>query len=807
MRRFYFLFLVFLLSVCHVYAQVVITGVVVDEKNQAMIAVPVLLKSAKDSTLIKGEVTDENGKFTLQVSESIPYFVELNYLGYQDFTSSVFIPNGSYTFKEAIDMKENATLMDEVVVSTSRAILEVKSDRTIFNVSGTINATGQSGVNLLRKAPGVVIDNNNNINVLGRSGVLVYVDGKRLPLSGDDLTNYLQSLSAEQIDRIEVITNPGAQYEAQGNAGIIDIKLKKDLNLGANGTISSSYSYGRFAQGNLNAVTNYRNKKVNLFANAGYSYGNFWNRMIFTNYQNNLRTYEVNLSNNINNNLNARMGMDYYISQKSTIGFLVGLGTNLGDNSSNNFTDIYPNATSTVVDSVLRAPNTGDFSRNQMTYNVNYLYQNKGRKLSIDLDHGRYNNESDQNQPNFYAKPDGSPLRSIVNFYSTPVKINISTAKIDYELPIGKGNLGLGAKYSDITTDNSFLFYNVVDNKNIRNDRRSNLFFYDENVSAVYTQYSGTLTEKLNFSTGIRMEATNARGDLNAFSPDLEEEPVDFDYVSFFPSAGLTYTHTPEHAWSLNYGRRINRPDYNVLNPFREQLSELSYSRGNKFLQPEKLHNIELGYTLKYMYSFKLAYSLTDDQITRLIGPDEIDPRAGFISWDNLARQHLYVASASLPFTINKWWSLYLNASVSYTDNQADYGNGAVVDVQAGSYNFFQQSTFALGKGYTGEISGWYAGPGVWGGVFLYDPCYSLDLGLQKRFLKKKLNVRLSVQDVTYQSGWSGESKFNGLQGIGRGNWDSRRASLSLSYDLGNKNVKSRNRSTGLEDEGKRVSK
>ena len=200
-----------------------------------------------------------------------------------------------------------------------------------------------------------------------------------------------------------------------------------------------------------------------------------------------------------------------------------------------------------------------------------------------------------------------------------------------------------------------------------------------------------------------------------------------------------------------------------------------------------------------------MSYSKTTDQITRLIAPDDKDPRAGFITWANLAEQTIYGLNISAPFGVNKWWNVYMNLSSGYLDNQADYGDGAVVDVQAFTYSTYQQHTFTLPGGFTGEISGWYSGPGVWGGVFEYESSYSLNLGLQKKFFNDLMNVKLSANDITYQTGWDGFSNFDGLLGTGSGNWDSRRVNISMSYNFGNSNVKSRRRSTGIEDESKRV--
>ncbi len=781
-------------------------GSVQDEKGAGIPFATILLKMAEDSSIVKADVTTESGLYVFQNIRPGKYFAEASYIGLTEGRSEVFDHSGKPQTLQTIVLTENAKQLEEVVVTGQRALIEVKADRTIFNVQGTINSAGENGLNLLRKAPGVLVDNNNSISVLGRAGVLIYVDGRRVPLTGDDLTNYLENLTSEQIDKIDIITNPGSKYEAQGNAGIIDIRLKKDKNLGYNGSLSTTYGHGRYGTGNANASGNYRNKKLNTFGNVGYNKGTRWNEMIFDTYQNGIRLDETNRSTGDFEGINGRLGSDFFISPKSTIGFLIGAQSNLIENYSNNRTFISPESNPNKIDSILTAPNTSTGDRKQATFNLNYAYESGKNRLNIDADYGSFRNEADYLQPNYYYNAGETAIISqIINSYNTPVKIDIATAKADFETEVFGGNLGIGTKFSNVATDNTFLFFNVKNGVATRDNRRSNQFNYNENVLAGYVNYSKNLSSKWNASAGLRVENTDATGELTAFATDLEEPPATFDYTSYFPSAGLTYQHKPEHAFSVNYGRRINRPDYNVLNPFREQLSELSYSKGNKFLQPEIVNNIELGYTFNYRYSFKLAYSNTSNQITRLIGPDELDPRAGFISWDNLATQKLYSANLSLPVDITGWWNAYMNFSASYTDNQADYGNGKVVDVQAGSYSCYQQHTFKLGKQWKGEISGWYSGPGVWGGVFLYDPSYSLNLGLQRKFFKEKMNVRLSAGDITYQSGWSGVSRFNGQVGNGRGNWDSRRATISISYDLGNNNVKSRKRNTGIEDESKRV--
>ena len=781
-----------------------VQGILIDDTDTPVAYANVVLYSG--DAMLKVETTDDAGVFRFRSIAPGSYRFVASYIGLDDYVvEALVVVADQATDMGKVTMQSTAVQLETATVTAQRAIVEIKPDRTVFNVQGTINSTGDNGLGLLRKAPGVLVDNNDNITVLGRSGVLVYIDGKRLPLAGDELRAYLENLQADQIDKMDIITNPGAKYEAQGNAGIIDIRLKKDKSLGSNGTIGGTVTQGRKFRSNMSSTGNYRNKQLNTFGSLGYNKGENINVMMFENFQNGLLLVEENDTEREFSGVNYRWGTDFFVAKNHTVGFLVSGNNNSSEATTLNTSDISLQSTPMTIDSVLRAENENFADRDQATYNLNYAYKGDKSSVNIDLDYGDFDNVSIAFQPNRYFTADTDQLLTEnITRFSTPSNIDIITAKLDYEVEALGGQVGAGTKYSKVKTDNIFAFFNVIDGIDVRNDSRSNKFVYDENVTAGYLNYARSLSQKVSISTGLRVEHTDATGDLMAFDGS-ETDPVQFNYVSFFPSAGVTYTPSRMHTWSANYGRRINRPDYNVLNPFEEQLSELSFSKGNPFLSPEIVNNIELGYTYAYRYNFKLAFSRTTDQITRLIGPDDRDPRAGFISWENLATQDIVSFNFSAPITVKEWWNVFFNASANYLDNQADYGENGVVDVQAFSYNLFQQSTFTLGRGYTGEISGWFSGPGVWGGVFEFDSSYSLNLGLQKKFFNDNLNVRLSANDVTFQSFWSGEANFNGLRGVGQGNWDSRFVSLSLNYKLGNNNVKSRKRKTGIEAESKRV--
>ncbi len=806
MRLFFTLF--FSMIIFGVSAQSSIKGKLADDKGEAMPFVNVALYSTADSALVKVGVSDVTGAFNLPELNAGNYFLKATFVGSPDLVKTAIQLSekenkelGEMTFAAQTEDLETFNFVEE------RVMVEVKADRTVFNVQGTINSTGTDAISLLRKAPSISVDNNDNINVLGRSGVRVYIDGKQLPLSGDELSNYLKNLPADQIDRIEIITNPGAKYEAEGNAGIVDIRLKKDKSVGANGSLSSTYTKGDLIRYNVNGTGNYRNKKMNVFGTLGYSSRDTYHNIKSKNSQNNLYKQEINNTQNGRDGLNYRLGTDFFLNNKHTLGFLVSGRNMTGEEISYNKVVISDVSSTFQIDSILIAENTGENQRTNNTYNVNYrFYDKSGESLSVDLDYGKYLTENKRVQPNLYYNASEEIIVSqVTNSFDTPIEIEIYTAKLAYETGLGKGKLGVGGKFGQVNTHNTFLFYEHLNDVPVLDDSRSNIFDYDESVYAGYVSYSRSLGEKLNFIGGLRAEQTEATGSLTPFLASKEEEPVELSYLSWFPSAGLTYKVSKMNSLSLNYGRRINRPDYNVLNPFRTQTSELSLGKGNPFLQPEIVNNFELGYTLAYKYNFKLAYSRTADKITRLIGPDDIDPRASFVSWDNLATEEVYSFNASLPFNIKKWWSVFMNMSATYLNNQADYGEGAIVDVQNFGYMVFQQHTFTLPKGFKAEVSGYYSGPGVWGGVFRYEANWSLNAGLQRDFFKNKLKARLAVNNIFRNVGWKGSSEFDGLKNVGSGRFDNSFVSFSLSYNFGNQKLKSRKRKTGLDSESKRV--
>ena len=787
----------------------IVKGMLVDDTEVSVPFANVVLYEAADTSLYKIEVTDNDGIFTFTEVPMGDYLLNVTYVGLEDkWVRDIEVTAGKTSDLGTINMLPSSVQLETATVTAKRAMVEVKADRKIFNVEGTINSTGDNGVSLLRKAPGVILDNNENISVLGRSGVLVYVDGKRIPYAGQELANYLRNIPSDQIDKIEIITNPGAKYEAEGNAGIIDIILKRNKSYGTNGSLNANYTFARNNRYVVGGNLNHRNKLVNTFGSLSYGDQGGNMLMTFDSRLNGFRLQEANEENSDRPQVTYKVGSDFYLGESHIVGFIVNGANNTGEDVTDNRTKISNLSTPNTIDSTLVAQNSGNSTRDDISVNLNYRYKKDKTSINADVDYGSYSVDRFLVQPNIYYE--GTELTNILSQNTqeigTPTDIIIRSAKVDYEREALGGTVGVGGKLSSIATDNTFLFSNVINSVSILDEQRSNTFIYDEQVEAGYVSYARKLSEKLNMTTGLRLEHTDSRGDLKTFGTTTPEPPVEQDYFSWFPNLGFSYQYAPMHAFGLSYGRRINRPDYNVLNPFRNQLSELSIQVGNPFLRPEIVNNVELTYTLKYRYNFSLSFSQTSDQITRLIGPDPIDPKASFINWDNLTTQTVISANASLPFQFTDKWTTFVNLGAWRTDNQASYDNGAVIDVQVLSWNTYVQSSYNLSKSLSAEVSGWASGPGVWGGVFKYDPQWSLNLGLQKKFFNDRLVAKVSVQDIFLTAGWQGTSEFNGLVSSGTGNWDSRRLSFNLNYKFGNDQVKGSKRKTGIEDESKRAS-
>lgn len=762
----------------------------------------VILNNQADSSLIKAEVTNDDGDFVFNNIAPGEYWLEVSYVGMQNFTSEVVRVAQNDLILNPFILKAASQDLEQVEVVSKAPMIEVLADKTVFNVENTLSATGTDGLELLRKAPGVILDNNNNVILDGKSGVQIFIDGKAALLTGDDLTDYLRTLQASDIAKIEIITQPSSKYDAAGNAGIINIMLKKDKRLGTNGKVSAGYAYGRNSTYNTSISLNNRTKKTNFFGSYSNSFGDSWNFIYLDRTQGDIRFDSETESVKSFQTHNARAGMDWFPADQHTIGVLIKGNYYDTENAGTTTTPIIPLPTN-EVSQILIANNRSTSDNYNLLGNINYRFADTlGQELTFDFDYGIYDQDRMSFQPNSYV--DGTTGAALFenNFRMfTPTAIDIVTVKLDYSRNALGGAIGVGAKYSKVITENVFDFYNVLSSTEELDEDRSNEFSYDENINAAYVNYSRKW-DKWNLQLGLRMEQTISEGNLIS-TQESEEDNVKRNYVDWFPSGGLTFTPNYKSSWALTYSRRIQRPDYQSLNPFEFQLDELSFSKGNPFLQPQYTNNIKLSHTYKYRLTTSISYSYIQDYFAAITEP--VDSTRNFMISRNIANQQVWNLGISYPFDVNKWWSVYLSVNGFRTAFNGDEDDN-FIPIDQNTLSLYGQNTFSLPEGFKFELSGWFSSPSVWRGTYRTKSLGSLNLALQKKFLDDLLTVRVAANDIFFTSPWEADMQYGDLFIDGTGGWESRRVSLNLSYSFGNAEVKAaRKRKTGLEDEDKRV--
>lgn len=782
-----------------------IIGKIVDNNDEAVSFANIILKSSIDSSLVKVEYSQDDGTYRLVNIDPGSYWLSVSYVGLAPYQSESFqLQEGQEMELPLIKMEMTGADLQEVTVTAEKPLLELKPNKMVLNVEGSINSSGSNALELMRKSPGVIVDNNENISLLGKSSVQVYIDGKPSPLGGADLAAFLKSIQSNEIESIEIITNPSAKYDAEGNGGIINIRMKKDKRLGANANVNLGYSVGQVAQYNTSVSGNYRNQTINTFGSFSYNEGLNVNFMDLYREQFGGSFDQMSDMQNEWTGMNFKAGADFFLTKKSTLGFLVNGFINDNGQTSQNKT-LIGKVGSSSVDSILDASSISEGERNNLNFNLNYKFEDgKGNSVNVDADYGQFRNDGNQLLPNTYLDPTGeNVLFERINANETPTNIDIYTFKVDYERPLLGGQFGAGGKLALVNTDNTFNFFQLVDGEKVLDTDVSNQFEYEENVNAAYFNFGRKLGKKWNISFGLRMEQTNSTGDLTSYiSQPLTR--VDTSYLNFFPSGGITYTPSQKHSFALNYSRRINRPSYQDLNPFELKLDELTFQKGNPFLRPEYANNLSLTYSFNYRFNISLNYSHTSNLITRIT--DASSETAAFITWVNLADQYNYSLNFSAPLPITKWWSSYTSLTGFNTQNKADYGEGRVVDLNISTFNVYSQHTFKLPKDWSFELSGWYNSPSAWGGTFEMQSMWNVDFGVQKKLFDGRGNLKVSVSDIFKTTNWNGIANFGPLHMDIRGGWDSRRLRVNFSYLIGNTQVKgARKRKTGLEAEKNRA--
>lgn len=506
---------------------------------------------------------------------------------------------------------------------------------------------------------------------------------------------------------------------------------------------------------------------------------------------------------NDNKTHNVKAGADYFLNAKNTLGIMVTANFNKSTNISNGKTVIKPENTD-IANRILYAANNLPGNRSNIDYNVNYRYADtKGSEFTLDADLVNFRRTGTSFQPNYYRDPFTNVLLDEKIYRNnTPTDIDIYTVKVDYEKPVNKGKLGFGGKYSNTKTKNTFDFYNVFGGSDIKDMDRSNKFNYKENVNALYVNYNTPLSKKTTIQAGVRMENTVSEGDLVSFVPKPDDN-VKRSYTDFFPSGAITYMADQKNTFNLSYSRRIDRPNYQDLNPFEDRIDELTYRKGNAFLKPQYTNSFQLSHTFKYKYVTSIGYSHVQDYFAQII---DTTGNKSFITQKNLAEQNIFSLNFSAPVTIAKWWNAFATFNGYHSAYKANFGEGKKININVDAFSVFAQNTFTVHKGTSLELSGFYNSPTVWGGTFKSKALGFVDFGVQQQLFKNKGTIKVSYTDIFKTLHWKGTSDFGGSHLTASGNFESQQLKVNFSYRFGNSQVKgARQRKGATDEEAKRL--
>jgi hypothetical protein len=813
MRTYYCLPLLFLLTAFSVHAQTTgkVKGTVEDATQKSIESATVSLLKATDSSVVKINAADKEGRFHFENVQEGRYLVSVSAVGYQAGYSEGFeiaVTSPEVTVKP-VKLQPATKALSGVTVTSKRPLIEQKVDRMVINVDASPTNAGNSALEVLEKSPGITVDKDGNISLKGKEGVMVLVDGRPTQLSGPDLANLLRSMNAAQLDQIEIMTNPPAKFDAAGNAGIINIKTKKNKQHGYNGSVTLGYGQGRLPKYNEGINFNYRAGKVNLFTNLSHNHWEGFQNLDIQRKFRNLGTKELLFDfdqqarmKNSDNSYNAKLGMDYFASKNTTIGFVVNGINSKGTWSNNNNINIID---STGKLAVTKANMMTDNSFKNFSTNLNFrhMLDTTGRELTADADYITYANRSDQTLSNFYFDNAGYKLQKGDTLYGAlPQDISIVSGKVDYLHPLTKGaRFEAGIKTSFVKTDNNATYDTVHNGEIVHDYGRSNYFIYEENINAAYGNFSRPLNKKWNMQLGLRVENTVAKGRQVTTGETFRR-----NYTNLFPTAYFQYAANEKNNFGFNYGRRVRRPNYRNLNPFLEFLDRYTYQQGNPDLKPQFSHNIEVSHTYKNFLTTTLNYTSTADIIQEVIEQD-IEKNESFVRRANLASQRQYGIAVNVSKAVAKWWNM--NLYTNFSNNRfSGIVDNTLVTIQGNNFFLNGSQQFTLNKKLNAELSGWYRGAGI-DGVIVARSLGGVSVGFTQKILKDKGTLRLNVNDVFWTQKFKAVTKYANVDVAFQNERDSRTINLGFTYRFNKGTIENKpsRRTGGADDEQNRVGK
>ena len=763
----------------------VVSGRVTEVQGSPLPGVIVVLFSLPDSTSVGGTATDANGTYLFREVAAGTYFMTISAIGMEKVNSSPFTVNGSgqaVTLPD-ITLAEDIYSLGEIVVKGEKDALEVKEGKLIFNIDRQLAAAGNSAFELLQRTPGVTVSGEDNLLLKGNANVNVMIDGKMTNLSPDQVSNLLKSTPAENISSIEIISAPSSQYDATGNAGIINIITKKSSEPGYALDLSSGIGTGRYPQTTQALTGNIQTGKWNVFGNYSYRYKHdFLSRTSYRIIGNGEETTifdRASFDPSISHSHNYRAGVEYAMGKKQEIGFVYsGLYNKWSRDADGPTGIIYENS---GLREVVRNQNiTRELNRSQL-FNLNYklILDTLGRQLSVDGDYAGYSNSSRGSLGTRLFDEEGTPLEPYQELsFLQPVAIAIRSFRSDLVYPFKKNKFSTGVKYSSVTSDNNFRYDSLINNTYVYSSLLSNYFIYREQIFAAYLS-GGRQFGKTSLDAGLRVERTLSEGNSITLSSVTRR-----DYTNLFPYISIGRQMGKNHQANVSLTRRINRPLYGNLNPARYFFDKFSYYEGNPFLQPETSWNAAASYTYLNMYVLTAGHIRTQNPISSFAQQNN-ETGELVVTTFNFSYRSDYNAMLIVPLQVAGFWQMQHTADFRYLTYALLQGN-EVFNPERFTVDLSSSHTFELPWQSKLEVAAHYTSPSL-SGVYVLRPFFTVDGGWRKAFPQKNLDIRLSFTDLFNTIRYWGYSIYEGANVSYNHRGDNRRINLSLTWHLGGK--------------------
>jgi len=765
-----------------------ISGRILDEQTPAEFT-NILLLTASDSAVLKLELADEGGRFSFINVPAADYFIRTTGIGYGEKNHPVFtLSPGQELALPDYQISGSGTNLETIEVVARKPFLEQKAGMLVVNVDQSITGQGGTVIDMLRKVPGIVIAGN-RIQMAGKSGLTILIDGR--PTKYMDIQSLLRDMPADNIKSIEVISQPGAQYDAEGSGGVINLVLKKNSLLGTNGSVYVGGGYGERAKYRAGGQLSHRAGKLNLTGGAS------WNRNSWVEGLDLIRRFDdrtfvqTNRDFGLPQSYSLRGGADYDLTDRQRVGLNARYNWGQSPRSANNMTEIRSPETGELLESFVTS---AERERPWASLNLDAFYRIKldtsGQEINFDASYNRFTRDG-----RVELKTVGSDFPDRVNL--EPSSADIVSAQVDYKKPLSPTLIfKAGAKASMAELDNELLARFSQAGEMVIDQNLSNQFLYDENIKAAYTSIGW---EKGDFSAnfGLRFEDTQMEGynvTLDSFN--------NRNFSQLFPSLSFNAPAFGPIGVSMAYSYRIERPSYYDLNPFVSYLDPLTFEKGNPFLRPELIHSGQFSLTYEKQPFFNLSYDYTSDVIADVTEQDS-ETGVAFQNTVNLDRYVRYGGSLFLPLDfIAKPISGYIGGMLFYNDYTSDYLGGQLDQDQWSFTGFFQVNAQLPGD-WKGEVSGWYQGKSI-EGIIRAEPLYGVSAGVEKDFFDDRLNFILSGDGIV-QKFFTGTIRYQEQNLDIRSIWEAPVVSVKLTYKFGNRFLKKNEgrRSSASEERGR----